>query len=101
MSSEPILEEPVGAFHKGETYARLTRSVTESARGRRKVSYTVCVSAHAELNLNGSYLIQLELDRKEIDRLFYLMNGDRALPELLETFAGFKAFDVVGLSKKS
>src|SRR5216683_873721 len=36
--------------------------------------------AHAKLNLNGSYLLQLELDRTEIARLFYETNGRPRVP---------------------
>ena len=42
--------------------------------------------------------MRLELDRDEIARLFYLTNGDRELPELLETFSAFKRQENVGLA---
>ena len=35
----------------------------------------VCVSTSAELRLGGSYLLQVELRRKEIAQLFYETHG--------------------------
>jgi hypothetical protein len=50
--------------------------------------HTAGVSSHAELNLNGSYLVQLELSREEIARLFYLTHRDAELPQLIKFFLG-------------
>jgi DNA-directed RNA polymerase alpha subunit len=44
--------------------------------------------------------MQLRLNRNEVARLFYLTNGDRGLPELLEIFSTFKAREIVGLPTK-
>jgi hypothetical protein len=100
LASEPAMEQELKTIHKGETYFKLERDVRESPRGRRKVDYRVRVLAHAELNLNGSYLVQLELSRRDIDRLFYLTNGDRGLPKLLETFSTFKTLEDHGLPQE-
>jgi hypothetical protein len=50
----------------------------------------------AELNLNGSYLVQLELSRQEIARLFYLTHADAELPELIKFFSELKHEEKVG-----
>ena len=92
--------EKVSTYERGQKYFQVLRSVRELTRGRRKVLATARVSGHAELNLNGSYLVQIELSRDEIARLFYLTNGDRALPELLQTFAGFKQQEDVGHARE-
>jgi hypothetical protein len=99
LAYETVTED-LKSFSRGQTYFEVRRNVHESPRGRRRVDYKARVSAHAELNLNGSYLVQLELDRDEVTRLFYLMNGDRALPQLLETFSGFTLRDAHGLPKE-
>ena len=51
----------------------ILRSLAKRQYFRRdgKVAYTVRISAHADLNLNGSYLVRLELNRDEIAKLFY------------------------------
>ena len=95
-----VSEERTGWLDKGTTYFKLDRSVWELPGGHRKVDYTARIFAHAELNMNGSYLVQLELNRADVTRLFYLMNGDRALPELLETFSAFKLLEAVGRSSR-
>ncbi len=91
---DPI--EHVDRYKRGECYFRINRSVREGPRGRRRVDYQVLVSSHAEVNMNGSYLVQLELSRDEIARLFYLTNGDRGLPELLGLFKDFGDEERVG-----
>jgi len=105
MGARPILSadlaydslvENVDTYHKGETYFQIQRNVRELPRGGRKVGYAIKVSAHAELNLNGSYLVQLELDRDEVAKLFYSTNGDRGLPALLELFSTFKTRELFG-----
>jgi hypothetical protein len=93
----PVTEQ-IDRYARGDTYFEVKRTVSELPRGRRKVQYTIRVSAHAELNLNGSYLVRLELDRDEIARLFYLTNGDRELPELLQTFSAFKRQEDLGFA---
>jgi hypothetical protein len=36
----------------------------------------VRLSTGAKLNLSGGYLVQVEISRAEIDRLFYLTHGE-------------------------
>jgi hypothetical protein len=100
LAFEAVTEDHHTKLHKGETYFKLNRAAWEGDRGQRIVGYKVRVLAHADLNLNGSYLIQLELTRSDIDRLFYLANGDRGLPKLLETFSTFKLVEDVGLPRE-
>jgi Bacterial RNA polymerase, alpha chain C terminal domain len=100
LTFEAVTEDRPTKLYKGETYFKLNREVWEGDRGQRTVGYKVRVLAHADLNLNGSYLIQLELTRSEIDRLFYLANGDRGLPKLLEIFSTFKLVEDVGLPRE-
>ena len=95
MLQEDIVEE-IDRLERGKTYFEVRQEVTHKSRGRRKVSYTAKVSAHAELNLNGSYLVQLELSRDEIARLFYLTNGDRGLPDILNFFSDLKQQEAHG-----
>jgi hypothetical protein len=90
------INEGVDKFSDDKTYFQIARNVRERLRGRRRVDYTVRISAHAKLNLNGSYLVQLELDRTEIARLFYETNGDQGLPELLKLFSEFKDQNELG-----
>jgi hypothetical protein len=100
LALEPVTEDHLSKLSRDKTFFKLNRQVLEGERGRRLVVYTVQVLAHADLNLNGSYLVQLELDRSDIDRLFYLINGDRSLPKLLEMFSAFKAVEDVGLPRE-
>lgn len=95
-----VTEQHLGRLERGSTYFKLHRSVVEGSRGFRKVDYTARIFAHADLNMNGSYLVQLELDRADVTRLFYLMNGDRALPELFETFSALKLLETWGRSSQ-
>jgi hypothetical protein len=90
------VREDVEAFEQGKTYFQIKRAVQELPRGRRRVRYTARVSSHAELNLNGSYLVQLELSRQEIARLFYLTHADAELPELIKFFSELKHEEKVG-----
>lgn len=99
LSASLIGEDVTGdvkQFERGKTYFEIDRQVTYLSRGRRRVHCTAKVSSHAELNLNGSYLVQLELSRAEIARLFYLTHGDAELPELIEFFSGLRSRDLVG-----
>jgi Bacterial RNA polymerase, alpha chain C terminal domain len=109
MGAKPLLSaelaylppmETIDSYDRGETYFHVERRVRELPQRRRKVWYTIRVSAHAELNLNGSYLVQLELDRDEVAKLFYLTNGDRGLPDLFDLFSTFKAREVYGLQRE-
>jgi hypothetical protein len=61
----------------GETYIDVIRT-QKSFRGRNVVpvnSHWVRVTGSTELNLNGGYMVQLELSDAEIARLFYLTHG--------------------------
>jgi hypothetical protein len=90
------VSEDVKTFQQGKTYFQIKRDVQELPRGRRRVRYTTRVSSHAELNLSGSYLVQLELSREEIARLFYLTHGDAELPELIRFFTELERQEKVG-----
>lgn len=90
------VSEEVKTFQQGKTYFQVKRDVQELSRGRRKVRYTARVSSHAELNLSGSYLVQLELNREEIARLFYLTHGDAELPQVISFFTELKRQEKVG-----
>src|ERR1700730_5905890 len=81
------VSEEVKTFQQSKRYFQIKRDVRELPRGRRRVRYTARVSSHAELNLNGSYLVQLELSREEIARLFYLTHADAELPQLIKFFS--------------
>src|SRR5947208_13002981 len=95
LAYEDVSEE-VQAFEQDKTYFQIKRDVQELPRGRRRVRYTTRVSSHANLNLNGSYLVQLELSREEIARLFYLTHGDAELPALIKFFSQLKHQEKVG-----
>jgi hypothetical protein len=82
----------VELYERGEKYLEV-----KMEQGTRGMRATIRASGHAELNLNGSYLIQVELSREEIERLFYLTNGDRAIPKLLEMFENLRKQEVLGL----
>jgi hypothetical protein len=90
------VSEDVKTFHQGKTYFQINRNVQQLPRGRRRVRYTAHVSSRAELNLNGSYLVQLELSREEIARLFYLTHGDAELPQLVKFFSELKSQEKLG-----
>jgi hypothetical protein len=90
------VSEDVKAYQAGKTYFQVKRDAQELAHGRRRVRYTARVSSHAELNLNGSYLVQLELSREEIARLFYLTHGDAELPQLIKFFSDLRHQEKVG-----
>jgi Bacterial RNA polymerase, alpha chain C terminal domain len=100
LALKRVTEKSLDELEKEQTCFRLERDVWEGREGGRAVKYRACVMAHANLNLNGSYLVQLELTRDDIDRLFYLVNGDRSLPKLLETFLSFKLVENVGLAQE-
>jgi hypothetical protein len=95
LTAEDITDE-VKRFERDKTYFEIDRQVMHLSRGRRRVRCTARVSSHAELNLNGSYLVQLELSREEIARLFYLTHGDAELPELIKFFAELRRQELVG-----
>ena len=84
-----------GAYEWKKTYIDVIRTEMPWPRGRKKVRHTVRVTGSVELNLNGSYMVQLELDGREIDRLFYLTHGAeegrRALAELEEAVRSLRA----------
>jgi hypothetical protein len=90
------VSEDVKSFQQGKAYFQVKRDVQELPQGRRRVRYTARVSSHAELNLNGSYLVQLELSRQEIARLFYLTHGDAELPQLIKFFSELKHQERIG-----
>lgn len=94
------VSEDVKAFEQRRTYFQVKRSVQELSRGRRRVRYTTRVSSHAELNLNGSYLVQLELSREEIARLFYLTHADAELPQLISFFSELRHQEKVGAPRQ-
>jgi hypothetical protein len=59
-----------------ETYTDVIRTELPSPfPGKTLVRHRIDVTGSAELNLNGSYMVQLELEGSEIDRLFYLTHG--------------------------
>jgi hypothetical protein len=93
------VSEDVTTFQQGRTYFQVKRDVQELPRGRRRVGCTARVSSHAELNLNGSYLVQFELSREEIARLFYLTHADAELPQLIKFFSELKHQEKVGTSQ--
>ncbi|WIW43868.1 hypothetical protein ML401_20330 [Bradyrhizobium sp. 62B] len=95
LTTEDVSDE-IGRFERGKTYLEIDREVITLPSGRRRVSCTARISGHAELNLNGSYLVQVELDRKEIARLFYLTHGDAELPELIKFFSELRREELVG-----
>jgi transposase InsO family protein len=79
------------------TYIDVIRTA-KVARGRSAFpinSRLVTVTGSADLNLNGGYMIQLELSDAEIARLFYLTHGAeegrRALESLEEAARSLRA----------
>ena len=78
-----------------ETYIDVIRNERQRPRGKKTIYHTVRVTGSEELNLNGKYMVQLELDRDEIERLFYLTHGAeegrRALAELEEAVRTLRA----------
>lgn len=90
LTTEHLEAAEIERYERNRVYFTVDRDVLVGPRGRRRTFLTAKVAAHAELNLNGSYLIELELSRDEIARLFYLTNGDRSLPEMMEFFAGLR-----------
>ncbi|MBR1188009.1 hypothetical protein [Bradyrhizobium sp. AUGA SZCCT0160] len=99
LTAQEVNEE-IESFEKGETYFQIFRHVQQLFRGRRRVHFTARISSHAELNLNGSYLVQLELSREEIARLFYLTHGDAELPELIKFFSELRRVELVGAPRE-
>jgi hypothetical protein len=57
-------EEPAGHYIRGKTYFKV---VNPDYRNMTKVR----ISTDTELRLGGNYLLQVELSRKDIARLFY------------------------------
>ncbi len=94
------IDEDVKRLERRTTYFQVERHLRPVYRGRRKVDYNIRVFGHAELTLSGSYLVQLELSRREIARLFYETNGDEGLPELLQLFSEFKQQDLSAPAKQ-
>jgi len=85
-----------GEFSWKETYVDVIRIERPPFRGvPRRPRHKVRVTGSAELNLNGSYMVQLELEGSEIDRLFYLAHGAeegrRALASLEEAVRSLRA----------
>jgi hypothetical protein len=85
MTDDRLHDMPVAPpgirFTWGETYLQVHKT---------KYSATVRVWASADLNLNGSYLTKLELDRHDITRLFYLIHGRKDLDEIGRLLALYK-----------
>jgi hypothetical protein len=71
----------------GSTYIDLVREVRppHPARpGQPRLHHTVRVTGSRDVNLSGSYMVQLELDQTEIARLFCLTHGAESAVEALE-----------------
>jgi hypothetical protein len=79
-----------------KTYIDVIRTERPPFRGRKRPPWhTVKVIGSAELNLNGGYMVELELRDREIARLFYLTHGAeegrRALEALEEAARTLRA----------
>lgn len=77
-----------GEFWHSMTEAYL--QVRQRGIGKYVLPPKVVISKGAALTLNGKYLVQVELGRSEIARLFYLTHSDRELHELVGLFGQFK-----------
>jgi hypothetical protein len=71
-------EAPAGTYSRGKIY---TKVVDPDDRRRTKVR----VSTSAEVRLGGTYLLQVELTRKEIAQLFYDTHSG-AMVRMLRSF---------------
>jgi len=86
-------------FHYGFLPPRFFDQILAAARAYRKhrrmtMMPTVRILKGATVSLNGKYLMEVELTRSEIARLFYLTHSDvRELPDIIEMFASFKDDD--------
>jgi hypothetical protein len=69
------VRKEVGKYTWTETYVDVIRGERRRYRAAPRVYHTVRVTGSAKLNLNGDYMVQLELDDTEIERLFYLTHS--------------------------
>ena len=67
-----------GKYSWEQTYIDVIREERPAPpfRGYTRVHHTVQVASSQKLSLNGDYLIWLELDQREIKRLFRLTHGE-------------------------
>ena len=91
----PLAEVPVsdkvGMYYKNSTYLEVERKFRALLGGRqRALPPEIHIRSDAKLNLNGSYLVHVELSQAEIARLFYLTHIDRELGDIVRLFASFK-----------
>jgi hypothetical protein len=80
LEDEPVREE-IDGYSMDETYLE----VHPAPRVSGGHMFQVSLATGAKLNLNGSYLVRLELSRKDIARLFFLTHGG----DIVRWFASF------------
>ena len=77
----------------GEFWHSMTEAYLQgktAGAGKYVLPPKVVISKGTALTLNGRYLVQVELDRSEIARLFYLTHSEWKLHQLVELFGEFK-----------
>jgi hypothetical protein len=93
MNTDELDDMPVAPenikFESGETYLQVERRILANGK-EGSWSPKVHVWADTKLNLSGWYQTHLELDRREIGRLFYLAYGHRELDDIGRVLASFK-----------
>jgi len=81
LSSQDVVEK-IERYSEDKKYIQ----IIEMGPFRAKRAFIkVLVSGHAALNLNGSYLVEVELWKGEIERLFWLTHGGKELRQLAST----------------
>jgi hypothetical protein len=69
-----------------KTYFDIIKGERPRVRSKPRPFHTIRVTASAELNLNGAYMVQVELNSDEIARLFYLTHGAEEGRRALKAF---------------
>jgi hypothetical protein len=87
LEDVPVADEKIDHYSWDQTYLQIREPIAPWYPSGPMVR----VSVGTKLNLGGSYLLRVELSRKEIARLFYLTHpGVRELDDILRLFAKFK-----------
>jgi hypothetical protein len=81
LDDMPVAPSGSISLKPGETYLQVSKS---------RSSCTVHVWGDAKLNLNGSYMTHVELDRRDIARVFYLAYGDRKSDEIIRLLDAYR-----------
>jgi hypothetical protein len=93
--ADDAMGKPEGRYLWGKTYIQVVHRLRPPSRGGKPVPQKVIVTGSAELNLNGSYMVQLELYKSDIAHLFHLTHGaeegQRALQAVEEAARSLRA----------